>query len=55
VLERVIYVDETGSVVDRSLLEADEGGDDTTAGADGGTGEVAEQVDQTANENEEHQ
>ncbi|HEV3328378.1 MAG TPA: trigger factor [Acidimicrobiales bacterium] len=55
VLERVIYVDETGSVVDRSLLEADEDGDDTTDGADGGTGEGAEQVDQTANENEEHQ
>ena len=54
VLERVIYVDETGSLVDRSLLEADEDGDDTTEGTGDDTAEPTEQVDQSANEHEEH-
>ena len=54
VLERVVYVDETGSLVDRSLLEADEDGDDTTEGTGDDTAEPTEQVDQSANEHEEH-
>ena len=44
VLERVTYVDETGSVVDRGLLEAD---DDAEEGADGAEGD-AERVDRSA-------
>ena len=66
VLERVTYVDETGSVIDRALLEAeseDEAGEDAEAGtasdavtaADDDTSGVAEQVDQTPDEHEEHQ
>ena len=39
VLERVTYVDETGSDIDRSLLEDDEGGDDTTEGTGDDTAE----------------
>jgi trigger factor len=55
ILERVIYVDETGSVVDRSLLEAEDGGDDTSGEPGDDGGDDAERVDQTANENEEPQ
>jgi trigger factor len=42
VLERVTYVDETGSVIDRALLEADEAADDA--------GDGAERVDQSSSE-----
>ncbi|HEV3213277.1 MAG TPA: trigger factor [Acidimicrobiales bacterium] len=42
VLERVTYVDETGSVIDRALLEDDEAPDDA--------GDGAEQVDQSSSE-----
>jgi trigger factor len=55
VLERVTYVDETGSVVDRSLLESEDASDDTSVAGGTGTGDGAEQVDQTAIEHEEHQ
>jgi trigger factor len=62
VLERVTYVDETGSVIDRELLEAaDEGaeeadgaGEDADVAADGDdTADTAERVDQTPDEHEE--
>lgn len=58
VLERVTYVDETGSVVDRDLLEAEaeDAAEVATGGAAGdGRGGPDEQVDQSASEEEEHQ
>jgi trigger factor len=55
ILERVIYVDETGSVVDRSLLEAEDDEDDTSPGSGDDAADDAERVDRTANEHEEHQ
>lgn len=62
VLERVVYVDETGAVIDRASLEAeeleaqelddDEPDADASGGDDGAPGE-AEQVDQSEGETEE--
>jgi len=54
VLERVVYVDETGSVIDRSVLEdADEPDGGAPDDAPGVAGEPAERVDQGAGETEE--
>jgi len=51
VLERVTYVDETGSEIDRALLEADD--NDTSESAADRPGDQGEQVDRSANEDEE--
>ena len=51
VLERVSYVDETGSEIDRALLE--EGDNDAPESAADRPGDQGEQVDRSANEDEE--